>query len=74
VTHVNFLPVQHLCFGGKEMKCYYEVLEIETTASDEEIKKKYKQLALKYHPGLIFRFIFCNLSSFIFLSRSKYWQ
>ncbi|KAJ1868801.1 Type I HSP40 co-chaperone, partial [Coemansia sp. RSA 486] len=29
---------------------YYEVLEIETTASDTEIKRAYRKLAMKYHP------------------------
>ena len=29
---------------------YYEILEVTRTASDGEIKKSYRQLALKYHP------------------------
>ncbi len=29
---------------------YYEVLEVQRTASDEEIKKSYRRLAMKYHP------------------------
>ena len=29
---------------------YYEVLEIDRNASDEQIKKSYRKLALKYHP------------------------
>jgi DnaJ family protein B protein 4 len=30
--------------------CYYVTLEIERTASDDEIKRAYTKLALKYHP------------------------
>lgn len=31
-------------------RCYYEVLEVERAASDDEIKKTYRKLALKWHP------------------------
>jgi len=31
-------------------KRHYQVLEIEVTATEEEVKKAYKKLALKYHP------------------------
>ena len=31
-------------------KNYYEKLELEDNASDDEVKKAYKRLAIKYHP------------------------
>lgn len=32
------------------MKCHYEVLEVSMTANDDEIRKSYRKLALKWHP------------------------
>ena len=31
-------------------RCYYEVLEVTRDASDDEIKKSYRRLAMQYHP------------------------
>lgn len=31
-------------------RCYYEVLEIEKTADENQIRKAYKKLAIKWHP------------------------
>ena len=33
-----------------EKRCYYEILGVERSASEEEIRKSYRQNALKYHP------------------------
>ena len=32
------------------MKNYYSVLEVPKSASDDEIKKAYRKLAMQYHP------------------------
>ncbi|XP_076645404.1 dnaJ homolog subfamily C member 21 [Halictus rubicundus] len=32
------------------MKCYYEVLEVARNATDDDLKKSYRKLALKWHP------------------------
>ena len=34
------------------MKCHYEVLGITLNATDDEIKKAYRKLALYWHPGV----------------------
>lgn len=31
-------------------KSYYDILQVSKSASDEQIKRAYRKLALKYHP------------------------
>ena len=47
------------------MKCHYEVLGVERDADDTQLKKAYRKLALKWHPGNLNCFNFCL--SFIML-------
>ncbi len=34
------------------MKNYYKLLEVEENASEDDIKKSYRNLSKKYHPDL----------------------
>src|SRR5438045_1830533 len=36
--------------AGMAKRCYYEVLEVERTASDGELKSAFRKLAMKWHP------------------------
>ena len=37
----------------KDVHASYKILEIEKTASDEELKKAYRRMAVKYHPDKV---------------------
>ena len=36
--------------AGMAKRCYYEVLEVERTANDGELKTAFRKLAMKWHP------------------------
>ena len=38
---------------AKEPNWAYTVLEIEPSATDEEVKKAYRRMAMKYHPDKV---------------------
>lgn len=40
-------------FRGSSAESAYKVLEIEPTATDDEVRKAYKRMALKYHPDKV---------------------
>ncbi len=42
-----------LNLGGKTLEQAYKVLEIDSSASDEEVKKAYRKMALKHHPDKV---------------------
>jgi len=51
------------------MKCHYAVLGIQLSADDDQIKKAYRRLALKWHPGkgwvvTVCKQLIINLNSF----------
>ena len=42
-----------LNLGGNTLEQAYKVLEIESTATDDEVKAAYRKLALKHHPDRV---------------------
>lgn len=44
------LPTEVHPSSASETKTYYETLQVEPTATDTQIKKSFRSLAVKYHP------------------------
>lgn len=48
ISEKDFISLQNMFFTKTDSA--YKILEVETTASENEIKKAYRKMALKYHP------------------------
>lgn len=59
LTISNYLGVNHADFESlkamyfKDTESDYKILEIDKSASDEDIKKAYRKMAIKYHPDKV---------------------
>ena len=53
VSNVDFEAVKAPYYKTKDVNWAYTALELETSATDEEIKKAYRRMAMKYHPDKV---------------------
>lgn len=51
VTDSDFASIRAMFVSQTDAS--YKILEIESTASDEEVKKAYRRMAMKYHPDKV---------------------
>ncbi len=51
ITQSDFESIQAMFVPNTEAD--YKILEIETTATDEEVKKAYRRMAMKFHPDKV---------------------
>ncbi|MFN8241904.1 MAG: TerB family tellurite resistance protein [Bacteroidales bacterium] len=51
ISHADFLSIRNMFVP--ETDSSYKILEIEKTATDEEVKKAYRKMAMKYHPDKV---------------------
>ncbi len=58
-TIANYLGVSHADFNSlkamyfKDTESDYKILEVEKSATDEEVKKAYRKMAVKFHPDKV---------------------
>lgn len=48
ISEKDFLSLKNMYY--KDVDSAYKILEINTNATDEEVKKAYRKMAIKYHP------------------------
>ena len=53
VSHADYESLAALYKRGKESDWAYKVLEIDSSATDDEVKKAYRRMAMKYHPDKV---------------------
>lgn len=53
ITPADFTSLQAMYVKHVDENWAYKVLEIERTATDEEVKKAYRRMAMKYHPDKV---------------------
>lgn len=46
----EFISIQAMFYDGAKPASAYAILEIEESATDDEVKKAYRKMAIKYHP------------------------
>jgi DnaJ like chaperone protein len=51
ITSSDYLSIRNMFVP--ETDSSYKILEIEPTATDEEVKKAYRRMAMKYHPDKV---------------------
>lgn len=52
--HLNQADVDSiLSMGKKSTNAYYKVLEVDSSATDQEVKKAYRSMAAKFHPDKV---------------------
>jgi preprotein translocase subunit Sec63 len=52
----GILKLSFILSSSVTMRCHYEVLGVAETATDDDLKKAYKKLALQWHPGSFYYF------------------
>lgn len=53
ITQADFISLNSMYHKSKDDKWMYKVLQIDPSASDEEVKKAYRRMAMKYHPDKV---------------------
>jgi DnaJ like chaperone protein len=53
ISHADFESLKAPHFKNIDPSWAYKTLEIEPTATDDEVKKAYRRMAMKYHPDKV---------------------